>query len=168
MRSGTYMYHSHANESHQLSGGLYGALLVVDSADYHPEVERLVVIGGDGERFQRATVNGSETPRPLDIPAGVPIRLRLVSIAADWRIRVSLVGPSGTVPWTMIAKDAADIPPNRQIAAVAAWRAGPGETADYVVTLTDAGAYQLIIRGDVDDWQVTVPVRGTRAGGGAD
>jgi FtsP/CotA-like multicopper oxidase with cupredoxin domain len=167
-RPGTYIYHSHANESHQINGGLYGALLVVDSASYHPERERLVVIGGDGERFQRANVNGSQTPAPLDIPTGMPIRLRLVSIAADWRVRVSLRGPRGAVPWTMLAKDAADIPPERQSTAATAWRAGPGETADFVVTLTEAGAYQLIVQGDVDDWQVTVPVRVTRAGGEAD
>ncbi len=158
LRSGTYMYHSHSNEVHQINAGLYGALLVVDSADYHPESERLVVIGGDGERFEHANINGAHVPVPLTVPAGRQIRLRLVSIAADWRIRVALRDSLGAVPWTLIAKDAADIPVDRQRRSVAAWRAGPGETADFLITLPAGGRYSLDVASDIGEWQVTVPI----------
>jgi len=48
-RAGTYIYHTHANEQLQLGSGLYGPLLVVDSARrYDPETEKLIVVGGAG------------------------------------------------------------------------------------------------------------------------
>jgi FtsP/CotA-like multicopper oxidase with cupredoxin domain len=47
-RAGTFMYHAHSNESFQVSLGLYGALLVVDSAAYDPRHERIIILGSAG------------------------------------------------------------------------------------------------------------------------
>ncbi|MFL5515719.1 MAG: multicopper oxidase domain-containing protein, partial [Gemmatimonadales bacterium] len=78
-RAGTYIYHTHANEQLQMGSGLYGALLVVDSAHpYDPETDKVILVGGAGPAdslpqfgFESpGLVNGSGDPPPLDRLAG--------------------------------------------------------------------------------------------------
>ena len=48
-RAGTFIYHTHAHDVHQLSSGMYSALLVVpDRAKFNAEVEKVVLLGGPG------------------------------------------------------------------------------------------------------------------------
>jgi len=157
-RSGTYMYHAHSNELHQIASGLAGALLVVDPASYHPRTERLVTITGDGYLGTGARINGSRHPEALTIPAGVPIRFRLISITADWSITAQLVQDSIAVPWTMVAKDAADLPRAHQVNDTRPWRAGPGESADFLVRITTPGAYAIRVVGNGTDWTTVLPI----------
>jgi FtsP/CotA-like multicopper oxidase with cupredoxin domain len=163
-RAGTFIYHAHSNELYQIGSGLYGALLVVDPATYQPERERVVVLGGAGFFSETARVNGKATPDPIRIPAGVPIRFRLVSMHIDYRISAQLQRDSTTMPWRMIAKDGADLPLIRQVTDTMPWLAGPGETADFEVVLETPGEYILMMKHVFDDWAVPVRVvvsRGT-------
>ena len=62
-RAGTFMYHTHMHDDHQLSTGMYGAMLVMDPAEtYDPETDHALVIGVDGIGSRAGVVlNGSKT-----------------------------------------------------------------------------------------------------------
>jgi FtsP/CotA-like multicopper oxidase with cupredoxin domain len=156
-RAGTFIYHAHSNELHQIGGGLYGALLVVED-DHDPARERVVIAGGDGFFSPGARVNGSLTPAPIRIPADTPIRFRLIDIALDYRVGMQLLQGETPQAWRMIAKDGADIPTERQHATTEPWISGPGETADFEVSLP-RGTYTLMVRHVFGDWEVPVEVR---------
>ena len=48
-RAGTFIYHTHAHDVHQLSSGMYSALLVVpDRKTFDAEREKVVLLGGSG------------------------------------------------------------------------------------------------------------------------
>lgn len=158
-RPGTYMYHAHSNELHQIGAGLYGALIVGDPKHPTPEPERVIVIGGDGYFGAAGRINGSHTPDPIDIPVDQDVRLRLVSISPDWRIRVRLLAGSQQLPWTMVAKDAATIPMIRRVTNRNPWIAGPGETADFVVRIDTVGSFRFLVEGDVEDWATSLTIR---------
>lgn len=158
-RAGTYMYHAHSNEMHQIGAGLYGALIVVDPAEPSVMPERVIVIGGDGYFGAAGRINGSRTPDPIEIPVGREVRLRLASISPDWRIRVRLMDGEQPLPWTMIAKDAATIPVARRAPTLTPWIAGPGETADFAVRIDALGSFQLLVEGDVEDWATPLTIR---------
>ncbi|MEO7612057.1 MAG: multicopper oxidase domain-containing protein, partial [Gemmatimonadales bacterium] len=143
-RSGTFIYHAHSNETFQISSGLYGALLVVDPDTYHPELERVVVIGGDGTDFEHGRVNGSRTPDPLTISVGRWYRFRIVHINPDRRIWTTLVDGDSPLQWTVIAKDGYDIAPADRVRTQARWLAGPGETVDVAVRHDKPG--DLVLR----------------------
>ncbi|HRP08420.1 MAG TPA: multicopper oxidase domain-containing protein, partial [Gemmatimonadales bacterium] len=157
-RAGTFIYHAHSNESHQINGGLYGALLVVDPGTYRPESERLVIVGGDGFFAPGVRVNGSLAPEPIALPHDVPIRFRLIDIQADFRVFMQLQRSDGTpVPWTRLAKDGAELPISRQVSDTLPWISGPGETADYEIRLP-RGSYTLMVRQVFDEWMMPVEV----------
>jgi FtsP/CotA-like multicopper oxidase with cupredoxin domain len=61
-RSGTFIYHAHANEAFQVNLGLYGALLVVDSGRYDPEHERLILLGGNARGAGRPASTARTCP----------------------------------------------------------------------------------------------------------
>lgn len=156
-RAGTFIYHAHSNELHQIGSGLYGALLVVDSASWNPARERIVIVGGDGFFSEGARVNGSLTPAPITIPADVPIRFRLIDIAIDFRVLMQLQRTDNTaVAWRQLAKDGAELPLERQVTDTLPWVSAPGETADYEITLP-RGEYLLMVRQFRPGW--VVPVR---------
>lgn len=156
-RAGTFIYHAHSNELHQIGGGLYGALLVVDPSTWRPERERVVVVGGGGFFSSTSLVNGSLTPEPIVIPPDVPIRLRLVDIQVDYRVVIHLMRDSVPVVWTPLAKDGADLPPEHRRPTTDPWISGSGETADYEVRLP-RGEYLLMVRQLHDEWQTPVRI----------
>ncbi len=156
-RAGTYIYHAHSNELHQIDGGLFGALLVVDPATWQPELERLIVVGGNGYQTGTVTVNGKEQPDPISVPENVPIRLRMVDIQADYRIEIGLLLDGDPVAWTPLAKDGAELPIERQIPTTSGWLSGPGETADFEINLP-RGEYLLMVRQYANEWQLPVTV----------
>jgi FtsP/CotA-like multicopper oxidase with cupredoxin domain len=45
-RAGTFIYHTHWHKDLQLTGGLYGALIVLEPSErYDPETDHVVIIG---------------------------------------------------------------------------------------------------------------------------
>ena len=93
-RAGTFIYHTHWHKDEQLAGGLYGPLIVLEPGErYDPETDHIVVIGLNGvlreNEREPFALNGSATPAPIVMRAGVPNRLRLINITAN---NVSLTG----------------------------------------------------------------------------
>lgn len=133
-RSGTFIYHSHNNEEHQIGWGLYGALIVRDSGVVRDTVpEHLIVIGSDGPNIQRSLINGELKPAPLPVDSNRTYRLRIVQINPEMRVFISLKNGSKIGSWTPVAKDGADLPPSQKRTTNARLQMGPGETIDVEV-----------------------------------
>jgi manganese oxidase len=139
-RSGTFMYHSHSNEGHQITQGLYGALLVVDKPTVDTAAERLFILNGD-ENDTR--MNRSATPTAVGMVAGRPYRLRLLNIHGGHTFILSLESDAGRLRWRPLAKDGADLPPHQATAQPASIFMGPGEIADFEFTPAGPGKLRL-------------------------
>jgi len=80
-------------------------------------------------------LNGSLSPGPLELRAGVAYRARLINITkARPGMRLELVGASGIVAWRVIAKDGAELPETRQATGPARLPISIGETVDVQLT----------------------------------
>jgi FtsP/CotA-like multicopper oxidase with cupredoxin domain len=167
-RAGTYIYHTHSNEQLQMGSGLYGPLLVVDSArPYDPETDKLIVVGGAGPAdslpqfgYQSpGLVNGSDNPPPLDLKVGRTYRFRLISLNPDWRVIFSLTSESALQQWRPVAKDGADLPATQRLPRPAWLLTGPGETADFEFTPRTRGDLRLEVKTLLPGWIVPVVVR---------
>jgi len=156
-RSGTYPYHSHFNDRHQINAGMYGAVIVTD-APRDLTRDHLIVAGGGGPEIRKqdearfALVNGRNSPRPLRLAVGETHRLRIVSIHPDWAISFTLQNDSTIARWRPIAKDGADLPPAMTLTRPARVVMGPGQTADFEFTPTEPGTWQLEMRSTYAGW----------------
>jgi FtsP/CotA-like multicopper oxidase with cupredoxin domain len=145
-RSGTFIYHTHADEERQQMAGLAGAIVVSEPG--HPRDHRRdipIVLG------QRTTpgapafgVDGNADLSALELTAGVPYRLRFVQIDANFSVlRVELRHDSAYASWRLLAKDGAELPGDQRVPTVSRVRLGIGETFDVEVTPDTLGAYRL-------------------------
>jgi FtsP/CotA-like multicopper oxidase with cupredoxin domain len=160
-RAGTFIYHSHSNEYYQISSGLYGALIVVDPEEgYHPERERVFIVGGNGPvEWEQGRVNGEIQPDTVEIAAGQAYRFRVISIHPDWKVYVSLREGTRPVGWRVVAKDGADLPRSQAVPRSAPLLMGPGETADFEFAPDRPGDFVLVVTTRLDKWTVRVPIR---------
>jgi FtsP/CotA-like multicopper oxidase with cupredoxin domain len=167
-RAGTYIYHTHANEQLQMGSGLYGPLLVVDSArPYNSEIDKVIVVGGAGPAdslpqygFESpGLVNGSDAPPPIELKLGRTYRFRLININPDWRVIFSLTSQSALARWRPVAKDGADLPPSQRGVRPAWLLTGPGETADFEFTPRTREDLRLEVKTLLPGWIVPVAVR---------
>ena len=151
-----------------MGSGLYGALLVVDSArPYNPETDKVIVVGGAGSAdslpqfgFESpGLVNGTDDPPPLDLKVGRTYRFRLININPDWRVIFSLTSDSALARWRPVAKDGADLPPSQRSPRPAWLLTGPGETADFEFTPRARGDLRLEVKTLLPGWIVPVVVR---------
>jgi manganese oxidase len=157
-RSGTFIYHAHSNEFFQINLGLYGALLVVDSATYDPTHERVILIGGDGPGGRPGRINGRLQPDTMRLTVGETYRIRLIDIMPDWTIRVSMMREDSVIHWKALAKDGAELPAHAQVMQPAAFITGPGQTMDFEYRPTAPGLLVFRVRHRVDDWQNDLPI----------
>jgi FtsP/CotA-like multicopper oxidase with cupredoxin domain len=162
-RSGTFLYHSHLNELHQIESGMYGAIVVSDKP--RDKSKDLVIITGGGgpvvfkkQESPFALVNGRRFPRPLRLTAGETYRIRLVSIHPEWRVSMSLRNDSSVARWRAVAKDGADLPPAQATERSANIIMGPGETADFEFTPKSAGEWTMEVKSAETGWYVPLPV----------
>jgi FtsP/CotA-like multicopper oxidase with cupredoxin domain len=132
-RSGTYIYHTHMDEGDQLATGMYGPLLVLEPGEaYRPERDIVLVVGLAVEGgVSSHAINGRHQPPPLVVQAGREYRLRIINILPVAPVRVLLGADSVPVQWTALAKDGADLAPERQRPEPARVRLGVGETYDF-------------------------------------
>ena len=96
-RAGTFIYHTHAADPNQLSGGVYGGLIVLEPGQsYDAEHDRLLIIGARDNDFRtsRITLNGSETLSPIVFTHGERYRLRVINIAPNLGANFQLGGRS--------------------------------------------------------------------------
>jgi FtsP/CotA-like multicopper oxidase with cupredoxin domain len=157
-RSGTFIYHAHANELFQVNLGLFGALLVVDST-FDDEHERVIVLGGNAPGGRHPRINGKEHPDTLHLTAGKTYRLRLINIIADWTSRIALARDDSIVHWRALAQDGAELAPRAQVVRSAEFIGGPGQTMDFEYRPTTPGVMRLEVQQRQGIWKLQLPIR---------
>jgi len=146
-RAGTFIYHTHWHNFLQLTGGLYGPLIILQPGQtFDPETDKVVMIGLGGAHDLRSPLllNGSTQPEPLRLKAGVKYRLRFINITANGNgFQVSLLAGSSPVRWRAVAKDGEDLPPAQAIEQEARLVIAVGETYDFEFEPTTKGDLRL-------------------------
>jgi len=124
------------NDLSQLSAGLYGPLIVLpEGTTLHAESDKVLVLSRNGKRKDgELLLNGSTTPAPLALYAGVRYRLRFIDILANNSIVIKAVQDGNPVEWIPIAKDGIDLASAQSIATPASFTIAPGETYDFTFT----------------------------------
>ena len=150
MRPGTFIYHSHLDDVTQLSGGLYGALLVFAPGDtYDPATDHIAIVGWttpDPLSFETDFALNGRFEQPVQhAVVGETHRIRVINIAPAGMISARMLKGESPVLLKAIAKDGADLPEHQQIELEASPRLGVGETADFTFTPTEPGTYELEI-----------------------
>ena len=153
-RSGTFMYHPHADEIRQQQAGLSGVLLVLDDpAAYDPThdiVLLLTVPRREVDDARAVLLNGSMTPAPLHLARGERYRFRLVNLhTARPSMIARLLRDSTAVTWRPVAKDGMDLPPERAKTQRAVQQIGNGEAYDFEVIPTEPGELRFLVTSGV-------------------
>ena len=151
-RAGSFMYHSHFNESMQMGSGLYGPIIVLEPGErFDPETDRILFFGTAGTTtnpvfgpYPGFVMNGKTQPEPMNLKAGTRYRLRLFNLAGDQPLQVSLDSGTTPVSWRPVAKDGYPLPPSQTAPRAAVLVSDPGEIYDFEVT--PAGAEELTLR----------------------
>lgn len=132
-RAGTFMYHAHADDIHQLTAGLYGPLIVLEPGQkWDPVTDHVFGIGQEGDKGPAWNVlNGVPAAEPMHLKAGVKHRLRFYNMTIDDEADVIIESDSGVVKWTPVAKDAIPLVGSNRTPRPARLHVGPGETFDF-------------------------------------
>jgi FtsP/CotA-like multicopper oxidase with cupredoxin domain len=126
------MYHTHLHDRRQLTSGLYGAMLVVDTpATFDQETDHALVIGRGGPQSEApVVVNGAVNPQFV-WKAGARHRIRLLNITPDDILTMTLQSGDALAMWRPLTKDGAPVPPDRDAPVPARQIVGVGETYDF-------------------------------------
>jgi FtsP/CotA-like multicopper oxidase with cupredoxin domain len=152
-RAGTFIYHTHAADPNQLSGGVYGGLIVLEPGEsFDAEHDRLLVIGSRDTFFdaKRITVNGAEEPRPMVFKRGARYRLRVINMAPNLPANVQLGSKEHPATWRAVAKDGAKVPSRLAKPGDAVLHIASGETYDFEFQPDAPGEIPLQIENDVN------------------
>jgi FtsP/CotA-like multicopper oxidase with cupredoxin domain len=163
-RAGTFMYHTHIDETRQQRAGLAGALLVLEPGrafDPATDIPILISSPSDPESEARAVLlNGVLSPHPLDLRRGTAYRLRFANITTNRPgMRIEMRRDSVLAMWTPLAKDGADLPASRRMPRPARQRISIGETADFEFTPGLPGPMRLEMLTVAGKLLGTVPIR---------
>ena len=144
-RAGTFMYHTHFDEIRQQYGGLVGALIVLEPGERWNPSRDLLFLMSDGVP-RRTYVNGSLTPKPIDLETGTTYRLRLADLAVfRMTLSVRLMRDSSLLSWRPIAKDGFALPAHQATMRPSVTNLPSGETADFEFTPDQPGELVLEI-----------------------
>jgi FtsP/CotA-like multicopper oxidase with cupredoxin domain len=162
-RSGTFMYHPHADEVRQQQAGLTGAIVVVDDpSTYRAEHDVVVLLTTPRRAADNQTVyiNGSNSPPAREWRVGERYRIRFINLHTS---RPGMIGKimrdSTTLTWRAIAKDGADLPPDRKITGPALQQIGNGEAYDFEFTPTATGDMRFVVTQSNGVHLATMPIR---------
>ena len=151
-RAGTFIYHTHTDDMRQIARGLYAPLIVLEPGErWDPATDHVLMIGGAYENGEYVVaLNGSTSPRPLELRAGVRHRFRVINMTrdedADLSWFASAVGSDSTlVSWRAIAKDGANLPDRMATTRSATLHIAPGEAYDFEVT-PRAGSTRIAVK----------------------
>ena len=146
-RAGTFIYHTHWHDAGQLTGGLYGALIVLPPGEqFNPATDKVFVLGrgGPDELHDPLLLNGNPQPHTMVLLAGKSYRVRLINITpTDPEIEVSLRNGEHAAKWRALAKDGADLPASQATMKDAVQVISVGETYDFAFAPQEPGAYAL-------------------------
>ena len=149
MRPGTYIYHSHMNDVHQVASGLYGPIIVMgENETYDPKTDHYYVVGWkkiNPITMQDLELNGSFEQPIQNARVGETHHLRLMHIAPAGDVNISMLKDSTPALIKFIAKDGTDLPPLQQILLKESQFFGVGETADFEFKPLKPGIYTLRI-----------------------
>jgi FtsP/CotA-like multicopper oxidase with cupredoxin domain len=146
-RAGTFIYHTHMDETDQLVQGMAGPILVLEpGATFDPETDRVFLIWGATDGDYRVTINSRTDPAPQELRAGATYRLRVVVITSGGGNDVALTRGGAPERWRAESKDGADLPPALRVESAAILRANTGETFDFSWTPQEAGDVELTVR----------------------
>ena len=151
-RAGTFIYHTHAADPNQLSGGIYGALIVMEPGQaFDQEHDKLMVIGSRDTFFdaKRITINGQEQPTPITLVSGTTYRLRLINMGANLVADLRLGTEKKPVSWRALAKDGAVVPDRLAKPDEAVLHIVSGETYDFEFRADQPGSIPLEITNPV-------------------
>ncbi len=160
-RAGTFIYHTHVADSNQLSGGVYGAIIVLEPGEsFDPEHDRLIVLGTRDEPFAatRITINGAEDPSPMVLTHGVKYRLRMINIAPNLVANFQLGNVEHPATWHPLAKDGATLPPRLTAIGDATLHITSGETYDFEVQWDAPGEIPLQVENNVNKVKLVAKV----------
>jgi FtsP/CotA-like multicopper oxidase with cupredoxin domain len=176
-RAGTFIYHTHWHDETQLSGGLYGALIVLEPGQrYDPAADHIFIAAYEGPalagRREPIVINGrgASVPAPAPGPtatalrAHAPNRLRLINITpANFALTFVLTDGFAPVQWTPLAKDGADLPRHQRRSREARQLVSVGETYDFEIEPTLDQPLWLELRRGNGEWVAQVPLVATAA-----
>ncbi len=150
LRPGTFIYHSHLDDIAQLTGGLYGPLIVLPEGEaFDPETDHVRTWGWnvrEASELAHLDLNGRRVLADGAASVGERHRFRIVNIAPAGMLTAWITGPDGErVPFRLIAKDGADLPAHQQVEVTDLPRLGVGETADFAWTPRTPGVYEVRI-----------------------
>lgn len=146
-RAGTFIYHTHMDETDQLIQGMNGPFLVLEPWEtYDPEVDRTFVLSGQTDPPYPITINGRREPEPIALHSGTRYRLRLINITAGADVELALLRDGEAVRWRPFAKDGAMLPPSLREESEARASTSVGETFDFLWTPVDTGDVTLSAR----------------------
>ena len=163
-RSGTFMYHPHADETRQQQAGLTGALLVVDDpASFDPshDIVLLLTVPRLGSDATGAVlVNGSMTPPALNLRVGERYRLRIIDVHTYRPSMITRVlRDSALVTWRAVAKDGMDLPTARATVRPAMQQLGNGETYDFELIPAAPGDLRFTVSSGAGVLLASMPMR---------
>jgi manganese oxidase len=157
-RAGSFMYHTHVDDIVQHSGGLWGALLVLEPGESYDAEHDLVFQVGESQAFSNI-LNGQSEHATRVLRSEADYRVRLMNITMGGpALEYWLVRDGAPVRWTPIAKDGFDLADYRRVRRTAQQTVSIGETYDMQVNLP-AGEYALELRRGNGTVVTKVPIR---------
>ena len=147
MRPGTYIYHSHFNDVHQIASGLYGPIIVMgENRTYDPGTDHIYIVGwktSNVSAIEDIVLNGGCQQPQQNARTGETHRLRLINIQPAGDIKIRILQDGVPVPIKSVAKDGTDFPFIQQTMLNESASYGVGETADFEFKPIKAGIYEL-------------------------
>jgi FtsP/CotA-like multicopper oxidase with cupredoxin domain len=157
-RAGTFIYHTHSADPRQLTGGLYGALIVLEPGQsFDPVHDRLLVIGSHDPSFytKHITLNGSEEFAAPPFDHNATYRLRVINMAPNLSADLQIGTADHLATWRPISKDGADLPSRLSIPGDAQLHIASGETYDFEFRPTNPGQLPIEVENSLNRSKLT-------------
>ena len=162
-RSGTFIYHTHLDDTRQQRAGLSGALLVVDDpAAYDPTHDFVMLVTVPRKAADNGVVllNGSSSPPLRELRVGETYRFRFINVHTFRpSMRMRLLQDTALQRWRVIAKDGMDLPADLAIEGPSEIQMGNGETYDFHYLPKVAGDYRIDITQGDGTLLTSMPIR---------
>jgi FtsP/CotA-like multicopper oxidase with cupredoxin domain len=162
-RSGTFIYHPHADDIRQQKAGMSGVLVVVDSvAAFDSSTDIVLLISVPRHKVDFPThvlLNGSLNPAPREMRVGQRYRLRIIDIHTYRPSMIVRVARDSTLlTWRAIAKDGMDLPADQATLRPATQQLGNGETYDFELIPAAAGLLHFAVTSQAGAMLVSLPI----------